>query len=293
MPENKKSTLVIFLAILGLALIWGSSFILVKKSLVHYSALQVGALRICAASLFFIPIFLKRFKYMEKKHISSFLLTGLTGNLIPAMLFAIAGQHLSSALSGMLNAFTPLFTLFIGIAFFAQPFIWKQMTGILVGLLGCLGLLFAGQGFNIDFNIHGLWVVLATLLYGINMHLVKTRLSDMHPLTSTAGIFMVIGPLALIVLIYTGFFSLPLDEEHLWSFISAIALGLFGSAIGMLAFNQIIKWTSAIIASSVTYMIPIVALGWGFVDGEAIYMLQVVSMFVLLAGIYLVNKSKN
>jgi drug/metabolite transporter (DMT)-like permease len=293
MPENKKSTLVIFLAILGLALIWGSSFILVKKSLVHYSALQVGALRICAASLFFIPIFLKRFKYMEKKHISSFLLTGLTGNLIPAMLFAIAGQHLSSALSGMLNAFTPLFTLFIGIAFFAQPFIWKQMTGILVGLLGCLGLLFAGQGFNIDFNIHGLWVVLATLLYGINMHLVKTRLSDMHPLTSTAGIFMVIGPLALIVLIYTGFFSLPLDEEHLWSFISAIALGLFGSAIGMLAFNQIIKWTSAIVASSVTYMIPIVALGWGFVDGEAIYMLQVVSMFVLLAGIYLVNKSKN
>lgn len=293
MPENKKSTLVIFLAILGLALIWGSSFILVKKSLIHYSALQVGALRICAASLFFIPIFLKRFKYMEKKHISSFLLTGLTGNLIPAMLFAIAGQHLSSALSGMLNAFTPLFTLFIGIAFFAQPFIWKQMTGILVGLAGCLGLLFAGQGFNIDFNIHGLWVVLATLLYGINMHLVKTRLSDMHPLTSTAGIFMVIGPLALIVLIYTGFFSLPLDEEHLWSFISAIALGLFGSAIGMLAFNQIIKWTSAIIASSVTYMIPIVALGWGFVDGEAIYLLQVVSMFVLLAGIYLVNKSKN
>lgn len=293
MPENKKSTLVIFLAILGLALIWGSSFILVKKSLVHYSALQVGALRICAASLFFIPIFLKRFKYMEKKHVSSFLLTGLTGNLIPAMLFAFAGQYLSSALSGMLNAFTPLFTLFIGIAFFAQPFIWKQMTGILVGLLGCLGLLFAGQGFNVDFNIHGLWVVLATLLYGINMHLVKTRLSDMHPLTSTAGIFMVIGPLALGILIYTGFFSLPLDEEHLWSFIAAMALGLFGSALGMLAFNQIIKWTSAIIASSVTYMIPIVALGWGFVDGEAIYLLQVVSMFVLLAGIYLVNKSKN
>ena len=293
MPENKKSTLIIFLSILALALIWGSSFILVKKSLVHYSALQVGALRICSASLFFIPIFLKRFKYMEKKHTSSFLLAGLTGNLIPAMLFAIAGQHLSSALSGMLNAFTPLFTLFIGIAFFAQPFIWKQMTGILVGLIGCLGLLFAGQGLNVDFNIHGLWVVLATLLYGINMHIVKTRLSDMHPLTSTAGIFMVIGPLALGVLIYTGFFSLPLDQEHLWSFIAAMALGLFGSAIGMLAFNQIIKWTSAIIASSVTYMIPIVALGWGFVDGEAIYMLQVVSMFVLLAGIYLVNKSKN
>jgi drug/metabolite transporter (DMT)-like permease len=293
MPENKKSTLIIFLSILGLALIWGSSFILVKKSLLHYSALQVGALRICSASLFFIPIFLKRFKYMEKKHANSFLLAGLTGNLIPAILFAIAGQHLSSALSGMLNAFTPLFTLFIGIAFFAQPFIWKQMTGILVGLVGCLGLLFAGHGLQIDFNIHGLWVVLATLLYGLNMHIVKTRLTDMHPLTSTAGIFMVIGPLALGILIYTGFFSIPLDHEHLWSFISAMALGLFGSALGMLAFNQIIKWTSAIVASSVTYMIPIVALGWGFVDGEAIYFLQIISMLILLAGIYLVNKSKN
>jgi len=138
------------------------------------------------------------------------------------------------------------------------------MTGILVGLLGCLGLLFAGQGFNIDFNVHALWVVLATLLYGINMHIVKTKLSGLHPLTSTAGIFMTIGPLALGLLYSTGFFEIPLDNEHLWAFISAMALGLFGSAIGMLAFNQIIKWTSAIIASSVTYMIPIVALGWGF-----------------------------
>ena len=293
MPENKKPSIIIFLAILGLALIWGSSFILVKKSLAHYSALQVGALRICSASLFFLPIFLKRFKYMESKHSLSFLSAGLTGNLIPAILFAIAGQHLSSALSGMLNAFTPLFTLIIGILFFAQPFLWKQMTGILVGLLGCLGLLFAGQGFNIDFNVHALWVVLATFLYGINMHIVKTKLSDLHPLTSTAGIFMMIGPLALGLLYSTGFFEIPLDNEHLWAFISAMALGLFGSAIGMLAFNQIIKWTSAIVASSVTYMIPIVALGWGFVDGEAIYLSQIFFMFVLLAGIYLVNKSKS
>jgi drug/metabolite transporter (DMT)-like permease len=284
MPENKKPSIVIFLAILGLAVIWGSSFILVKKSLAHYSALQVGALRICSASLFFFPIFLKRFKYMEKKNTLSFLSAGLTGNLIPAILFAIAGQHLSSALSGMLNAFTPLFTLIIGILFFAQPFLWK--------LLGCLGLLFAGQGFNIDFNVHALWVVLATFLYGINMHIVKTKLSSMHPLTSTAGIFMTIGPLALGLLYSTGFFEIPLDNEHLWAFIAAMALGLFGSAIGMLAFNQIIKWTSAIVASSVTYMIPIVALGWGFVDGEAIYFSQIIFMFVLLAGIYLVNKSK-
>jgi drug/metabolite transporter (DMT)-like permease len=124
------------------------------------------------------------------------------------------------------------------------------------------------------------------------MHIVKTKLSAMHPLTSTAGIFTTIGPLALGILYATGFFELPLDQEHLWAFVSAMALGLFGSAIGMLAFNQIIKWTTAIVASSVTYMIPIVALGWGFVDGESIYFSQVMFMFVLLAGIYLVNKSK-
>jgi len=290
--SESKSPLIIWLAIIGLALIWGSSFILVKKSLLAYSAMQVGALRIFSATLFFVPFFIQRRKHFLPGQWKYLLIAGLTGNMLPAILFSVAGQHLSSALSGMLNAFTPLFALIIGILFYAQKMNWKQIMGIILGLIGCIGLLVAGKGFALDFNIHALWVVLATLLYGINMHIVKTHLSNLHPLTSTSGIFMMIGPIALSLLALSGFFSVPMDEAHVWPLISGIGLGLLGSAIGMLVFNQIIKWTSAVIASSVTYMIPIVALAWGTLDGESIYLSQITFMIILLVGIYGINKSK-
>ncbi len=290
--SESKSPLIIWLAIIGLALIWGSSFILVKKSLLAYSAMQVGALRIFSATLFFVPFFIQRRKHFLPGQWKYLLIAGLTGNMLPAILFSVAGQHLSSALSGMLNAFTPLFALIIGILFYAQKTNWKQIMGIILGLIGCIGLLVAGKGFALDFNIHALWVVLATLLYGINMHIVKTHLSNLHPLTSTSGIFMMIGPIALSLLTLSGFFSVPMDEAHVWPLISGIGLGLLGSAIGMLVFNQIIKWTSAVIASSVTYMIPIVALAWGTLDGESIYLSQITFMIILLLGIYGINKSK-
>ena len=290
--SESKSPLIIWLAIIGLALIWGSSFILVKKSLLAYSAMQVGALRIFSATLFFVPFFIQRRKHFLPGQWKYLLIAGLTGNMLPAILFSVAGQHLSSALSGMLNAFTPLFALIIGILFYAQKTNWKQIMGIILGLIGCIGLLVAGKGFDLDFNIHALWVVLATLLYGINMHIVKTHLSNLHPLTSTSGIFMMIGPIALSLLALSGFFSVPVDEAHVWPLISGIGLGLLGSAIGMLVFNQIIKWTSAVIASSVTYLIPIVALAWGTLDGESIYLSQITFMIILLVGIYGINKSK-
>ncbi len=291
MKEDPKSnSLKAILAILLLALIWGSSFILVKKSLVAYSPMQVGALRIFAASLFFSPIFLTRKKYIQKFHWKFFLLAGLAGNLLPALLFSIAGKHLPSALSGMLNAFTPLFTLILGILFFSQKFQTRQTFGIILGLIGCIGLMLGGKDFQLEFNIHALWVVLATFLYGINMHLVKDKLSDLHPLTSTAGIFMAIAPLSLGILYFSGFFDVPLDADHQWSLFAGIALGFFGSALGMLLFNQIIKWTSAIAASSVTYLIPIVALAWGLLDHEAVYFSQIVFMAVLLFGVYQINK---
>ncbi|RXK49820.1 DMT family transporter [Aquirufa rosea] len=292
--QQKVPTLWVALAIAAISIIWGSSFILVKKSLSTYSAMEVGALRIVSAALFFFPLFIKRRKYIQANHWPSFLLAGLTGNLLPAILFSIAGEHLPSALSGMLNAFTPLFTLIIGILLFQQKFELKQTGGIVLGLIGCIGLLVAGKSFSLQFNVHALWVILATFLYGINLHTVKSKFSDIHPLTSTAGVFMLIGPLALMLLAYSGFFARPLsDHAAIWPLVAAMALGLFGSAIAMVLFNQLIKWTNALVASSVTYLIPIVAVIWGLLDGESIYWSQIVFMCILLWGVYQVNQTKN
>ncbi len=293
MPTSKNNSIWVILAIAALSLIWGSSFILVKKALVAYSPSQVGALRIFAASVFFIPFFLKRYKHIQSKHWGYLLLAGLTGNLLPALLFSIAGKYLPSAISGMLNAFTPLFTLIIGLTLFGQKFNPKQAIGLIIGLVGCLGLLLFGKNLELDFNIHALWVVLATFLYGINLHIVQSKLHDLHPLTSTSGVFMMIGIPAFFTLLGNGFFQVTIDSHTTWPLLSGIGLGIGGSALAMVVFNQLIKWTDAIIASSVTYIIPIVALGWGLIDGESIYPIQIVFMFILLAGVYLVNKAKN
>lgn len=187
--------------------------------------MQVGALRIFSATIFFIPFFWQRRKHIAPEQWKPLMWAGLMGNMLPALLFSLAGQHLSSALSGMLNAFTPLFALIIGILFFTQKFIVKQTLGILIGLIGCIGLLVSGKGFQFDFNVNALWVVLATLLYGINMHIVKTKLSGLHPLTSTSGIFMMIGPIALVIMVFSGFFSVPMDSKHLWPLLAGIGLG--------------------------------------------------------------------
>jgi drug/metabolite transporter (DMT)-like permease len=293
MSTSKTNPLWIILAIAALSLIWGSSFILVKKALTAYTPMQVGALRIVAASVFFFPFFLKRRKHIQKNHWIFLLLAGLTGNLLPSLLFSIAGKHLPSAISGMLNAFTPLFTLIIGLTIFGQKFNPKQATGLFIGLVGCLGLMLFGKDLNLDFNIHTLWVVLATFLYGINLHIVQSKLHNLHPLTSTSGVFMMIGIPAFVTLWGNGFFEVPVQESSLWPLLAGITLGIGGSAIAMVIFNQLIKWTDAIVASSVTYIIPIVALGWGLLDGELIYPIQILFMVVLLTGVYLVNKAKN
>lgn len=292
MKSEKQLTWKVIGILATLALIWGSSFILVKKSLQGYEAMQVGGLRIFAASLLFIPIFLKRRKHIQSHHWRPMLLAGLSGNFLPALLFSFAGSKLPSALSGMLNSFTPLFTLLLGYLFYKQRYDWKQSLGIGMGLLGCLGLMSLGKNLSLDFNVHALWVVLATLLYGFNVHIVKNKLSDLHPLSTSSGVFMIIGPMALATMWFSGFFDLGMDDAHFWPLMAGIALGLGGSGVAMILFNQLIKLTNPILASSVTYLIPIVALFWGIADGEQIYFGQLASMGILLAGVYLVSRPK-
>lgn len=280
----------VFGSIVFLALVWGSSFILVKKALYGLNFIELGSLRIFIASLFFIPFFIQRRKKIASKDWIFLGAAGLSGNLLPSLLFSVAGKYLPSALSGMLNAFTPLFSLLIGIAFFSKKANKKQNWGIVLGLIGCLGLAMIGKSFSFDLNIHVFWVILATLLYGLNSHIIGSKLSKYDAITSTSGIFMVIGPMALMILFSQNFFLEPMNPERLKAISYVSILGLAGSAISMIVFNRLILLTSPVIAISVTYLIPVVALLWGVFDGESIYFSHILSLVVLLAGVYLVNK---
>lgn len=279
-------------SIIFLSLVWGSSFILVKKALGGLNFIELGSLRIFVAFLFFIPFFIKRRHQIEKKDWIYLGIAGLSGNLIPSILFSIAGKYLPSALSGMLNAFTPLFTLLLGILFFSKKVTSRQTWGILLGLIGCLGLSMLGEKFSFAFNIHVIWVIIATLLYGLNSHIISSKLSKFDPITSTSGIFMVLGPISFLFLMSQGFFTAEIDSDRLFAIFFVSILGLGGSAISMIVFNRLILMTSPVIAISVTYLIPVVALFWGILDGEKIYFSHILFLLVLLMGVYLVNKAK-
>jgi drug/metabolite transporter (DMT)-like permease len=275
-----------------LAIIWGSSFILVKKSLHVFDASQVGSLRIVAAFLFFLPFFLLNLKQIPFKKVHLFLLVGCLGNLFPAYLFSLAGSKLDSGVSGALNSTTPLFTLIVGVLFFNNNITSRQTMGIILGFIGALLLVLAGAK-GLQFNGYALYVVLATVLYGFNLNITKKYLTDLNlsPFLITAFIFMTIGPVAITVLFSGDFIEKVQQPEALQPIIYAVLLGVLGSAIAMVLFNKLIQVTSAVLASSVTYLIPIVAIIWGILDGETIQIQHFLGMGIILVGVYLVNKS--
>jgi drug/metabolite transporter (DMT)-like permease len=251
-----------WLALLILSLIWGTSYILMKKGLESFSPYQVGALRIVITFICLLPIALKHFHHLNKTNILSIIIIGLSGSVIPAFLFPLAETKISSSLAGMLNSLSPVFTLVFGITIYKRKAIGTQIAGVFLGLLGAAGLLYTG---SFTFNIYGLLVVLATILSGISSNEVS-KVKELNGIKITALSFFVTSPLAIIYLLFSDL-SVPIHTEN-WvrnlSFIGILAV--LGSAIALVIYYLLIRDTSPIFASSVTYFIPIVATLWGLAD---------------------------
>ena len=245
-----------------------------------------------AAFCFFLPFFLLNIKKIPLQKAHLFLLVGCLGNLFPAYLFSLAGSKLDSGVSGALSSTTPLFTLIVGGLFFGNIITKQQVFGIILGFVGALLLILAGAN-GLQFNNYAFYVIAATVLYGFNLNITKKYLTglDLSPFLITAFIFMTIGPVAIVVLFTGDFMDKVTVPEAQLPLIYSVLLGVLGSAVAMVLFNKLIQATSAILASSVTYLIPIVAILWGILDGESIQIQHFVGMGIILVGVYLVNKS--
>ena len=276
-----------------LALIWGSSFILIKKGLVGLSPVQVGSLRSVFAAMFLLLIGLKSLRHIKRDQWKWLALSGLLGTFFPAYLFSFAETEIDSAIVSILNSTTPLLSMIAGLLFFGAVFIRHKFIGVLIGLLGTAALIFGGAAVNPDQNYwYSLLVILASLFYGFNANIVKTKLSSLPALAITTGNFMVIGPLALLVLATTGFFShevLTAPEAPLSLFFIAI-LGVIGTGMALIIFNRLIQISDPVFSTSVTYLVPIIALGWGILDGEAFSGFQLLSGLVIILGVLITNK---
>ena len=275
-----------------LAFIWGSSFILMKKGLESYDNYQVASLRIFISFLFLSPIIFKNFKKIKYNQRLKVFLAGLLGSGIPALLFTTAQTQISSSLSGMLNSLVPLFTVIIGVSFFGLKLKRLKAIGVSIGLIGAIGLLSsAGDlSFNNNTILYGGLVVIATICYAINVNFIKTYLADVSSLNITSFGFLLIGPYSGIYLFNKDFIEILDSESTAKVNLFYIALlSIFGTAIAVIFFNMLIKKVSAVFASSVTYIIPVFAIFWGFIDGENILISQVLFIAVILTGIYITN----
>jgi len=285
---NNRTWQWIFLILL--ASIWGSSFILMKKGLETFSFYQVAAMRIFISFLFFIPIIVIKIRKLAIKDIKSLLIVGLLGNLIPAFLFTKAQTEINSTLAGMLNSLTPFFTLIVGVLFYGSKTKITKVVGILVGMIGAIGLI-SGGSLNVfsGNNTAGLFIVLATSFYGISLNEVKTNLKNLDGVSITAFAFLFAGPIAGAYLLFSDFSPALAKPEFFGGFISVALLAILSSGIAAIISNTLIGYTSAIFTSSVTYIIPIFAIFWGFVDGESVTILQILFMTVIFSGVYMIN----
>jgi drug/metabolite transporter (DMT)-like permease len=273
-----------------LAIIWGSSFILMKRGLDVYSYTQVAALRLFIAFLSLTPFLLRAVKLVQKKHIIPIVVMALFGNGIPAFLFTKAQTQLDSSLVGILNSLVPLFTLLLGVYFFRTKPTKTNIAGIIIGLFGAVFLTYSTMGGGVEINDYVFLVILATVMYAISINVIKKYLQDLDALSISSLAFLMIGPFSAIYIFNTDFLILSASSEGVEALLYIVLLAVVGTSLAVVIFNQLISRSSAIFASSVTYLIPIVAIFWGIFDGEKVTLIHLLSVVIILSGVYLVNK---
>ena len=280
-----------WIILVSLAFIWGSSFILIKKGLEGLTPFQLGSLRIIFCAVFLLIVGFKSLTSIAQHQWKYIALTSLFGTFIPAYLFAIAQTQINSSVSSILNSLTPLNTLVLGALVFGLDFKRTQIFGVIVGLIGTMLLIFNGAISNPGQNYwYTILILIASVCYATNVNLIKKYLSDMKPLTITTGNFLVMLVPAFCILLLTDFFSIIHLNEVKHSMLFVALLGIVGTGIANVLFYKLIQISSPVFATSVTYLIPIVAFFWGLFDNEMLTAMQFFGAFIILIGVYLANK---
>lgn len=289
-PANKKWVFLIILSI-----VWGSSFILMKKALIGLTPIQLGALRILISGIFIFIIGYHKLKALSKHAWKWIAISGVLGTFFPAFLFAMAITEIDSSIASILNSLTPLNTILLGFLVFNISFKRPQLVGVIIGFLGTIILIGAGAKVNPGQNyIYAGLVLVATIFYALNINIIKKHLQEVSALAIATGHFAVVIIPAIIVLFTSGFFNSEVlnHPELKISLVYVIILAVFGTALAKIMFNKMVQMSTPVFASSVTYLIPVVALCWGIWDGESFKFTQALATILIFIGVYLANRRK-
>ena len=285
---RKWGTLVI------LSLIWGSSYILIKKGLTGLTPIQLGSLRVIVTTIIMTPIGYQQIKHIPRQKMKWVALSAFVGSFFPAYLFAFAETEISSSITAVMVSLTPLFTLLISVFVFGEELLKKQVFGVLIGFTGII-VLINNELFSSSFNIlYIMFIVLAAFCYAINANVLKYKLSNIPALGIVFMSFLFMFIPAFIILCFSDFpFSdFASDPLIIESIIYIVILALFGTAIAKVLYIKLLAISTPVFSVSTTYLMPVVAIFWGLLDGEEFKLTQFIGTAIILLGVYLVTKKK-
>ena len=288
--EKEKWVLLIILSI-----IWGSSFILIKKSLDFYTPFEVGSLRVLIAGIMLSPVAILNIRKFPQKKLKWLMIAALCGNFFPMFLFPLAEKEVSSSIAGIINSMMPIFVIIVGSLFWKFKTTKRQLLGVAISFFGACILMLSGNSHN-DLKIIPLfWLLLATFLYAVSTTTVKSKLNDIPAKIMTSFVFFYILFLpSLIALIFTGFFQnfeASKSEFIGLGFISL--LSVFGTGLAMMLNYRLLSISSPLFSSTVTLLMPIVAVIWGILDGEKLSTMQFAGGLIIIGGlIFLRSKTQ-
>ncbi|MCM5662612.1 EamA family transporter [Galbibacter mesophilus] len=284
-----------WLYLVVLSLIWGSSYILIKKGLMGLTPFQLGAVRIIFSTIFLFLIGFKSILAISKQQWIWVAASALTGTFLPVFLFGYAETEIDSSIASILNSLVPLFTILTGFLAFGVSFSKNQIVGVAVGLIGAIILIFQGANVNPNQNyFFALLVVVAAICYAINANIIKSKLQEVSPMGIAVGNFTVMLLPAVLILFFSGLLSKDIlsSEKIKTSLIYVLILSIFGTGLAKILFNKLIHISNAVFSTSVTYLIPIVGIFWGILDGEKFTLIHLLASGVILLGVYIVNKDR-
>lgn len=292
-PPAHRIELKHWLLLIFLSIIWGTSYILIKKAVDVYSPMQVGSLRLSISALVCLVFVWYQWKQIPWDRLKVLLLVGITGTGIPSFLFPLAQTNMSSSLAGILNSLTPLFTLILGMLLFKTKFVWAKTLGVTIGLLGAASLFLFGEKVGFEGSVaYGLLIVLATICYATSTNLVGFYLRDVNSIIISAISFIMVGIPALIYLFTTGFSTTLMEHPQGWEALGYISiLAVISTVLASMLFFRLVQITSPVFASMISYLVPIVALLWGALDSEIISVAHFAGMGLILLGVYLSRNS--
>jgi len=292
MQDDQQISLKHITTLAFLSIIWGTSFILIKRGLVGYSPVQLASLRVSVAGIGFAPLAIYYLKNIPLNKIWMYCIVGLTGNVIPVFFFALGQTQISSSVAGIVNSMTPIFTIVIGILFYKMVVNKGQVTGVILGFLGGLSLILLGQQSKVESNMwYAGFIVIACVLYALNLNLVKTYFQEVSSIKLTAVSFFLCTIPLIIYILLSDIPQIIQTDIGFKAFSFIALLSIMSTMLALIIFYKLVQQTNAVFASSVAYIIPIVALLWGFIDGEVLGISHVVSMVLILIGVYLIRRN--